>query len=115
MKSVYTQVKLCVYASKTVCILKQNCVYTQVKLCVYSSKICVYIISKTVCIFRWSHNQEAMGWQWAGLVVGVMGGGYLQLRHCASAIVPDSNISYCQMLLSRDTVQLNGGIVIIFE
>ena len=28
--------------------------YTQVKLCVYSSKICVYIISKTVCIFRWS-------------------------------------------------------------
>ena len=29
---------------------------------------------------------------------------HLQLCLCASAIVVDSNISYCQMLLSRDTV-----------
>ena len=28
---------------------------------------------------------------------------HLQLRHCASAIVADSNKSYGQMLLSRDT------------
>jgi hypothetical protein len=28
---------------------------------------------------------------------------HLQLRHCASAIVADSNFCYGQMLLSRDT------------
>jgi hypothetical protein len=50
-----------------------------------------------------------MGWQGTGLVVGVMAGHlHLQLRHCASAIVADSNISYCQMLLSRDTVRSCG-------
>jgi hypothetical protein len=46
-----------------------------------------------------------MGWQQAGLVVGVMAGHLLlQLRYRGSAIVADSNTSYCQMLLSRDTV-----------
>ena len=46
-------------------------------------------------------NGLAVCWAGGGVMAGHL---HLKLRHCASAIVADSNISYCQMLLSRDTV-----------